>query len=71
MSIERITVADAAEILHVSQQFIRVGLQQRVLPIGTAVKMRKEWSYHISEQLLTQYAGAGAIKRWREGITKV
>lgn len=57
MSEGRIKVVEAAAILHVSQQFVRVGLQQGVLPIGTAVKMSSQWTYHISEKLLEEYTG--------------
>ena len=53
----RITVAQAADLLNVSQQFIRLGLQRGELPIGSAVKMSSRWTYHISEHLLEQYMG--------------
>ena len=53
---ERISVADAAKLMGVSKQFIRLGLQQGTLPIGTAVKMR-EWVYFISRPLLEAYIG--------------
>lgn len=48
-------VLDAAKRLNVSPQFIRIGLQQKRLPFGTAVKMSSRWSYHISEKLLDEY----------------
>lgn len=54
---QRITVSQAADLLNVSQQFIRVGLQNGTLPIGSAVKMSSRWTYHISEHLLVQYTG--------------
>jgi len=53
----RVSVKEAAEILGVSQQFVRIGLQQGTLPIGTAVKMSSRWTYHISPKLLEEYAG--------------
>lgn len=53
----RITVSQAADRLNVSQQFIRIGLQNGTLPIGSAVKMSSRWTYHISEHLLEQYTG--------------
>ena len=53
----RITVQQAADVLNVSQQFIRIGLQRKTLPIGSAVKMSSRWTYHISEHLLEQYTG--------------
>ena len=58
MSIGRIKVAEAAAILHVSQQFVRVAMQQGVLPIGVAVKMSSHWTYQISPQKLADYTGA-------------
>lgn len=48
-------VLEAAKVLNVSPQFIRVGLQQQRLPIGTAVKMSSKWTYHISEKQLYEY----------------
>ena len=54
---QRITTAEAAHILGVSVQFVRVGLQQERLPIGTAVRMSSTWTYHISEKLLREYTG--------------
>ena len=54
---QRISVKEAAEILGVSQQFVRIGLQQGTLPIGTAVKMSSRWTYHISAKLLQEYVG--------------
>ena len=48
-------VREAAKILKVSPEFVRAGLQQQRLPIGTAVKMSSKWTYHISEKLLNEY----------------
>ena len=53
---ERISVADAAKLMGVSKQFIRLGLQRGTLPIGTAVKMR-EWVYYVSRPLLEAFIG--------------
>lgn len=57
MEIGRILTAEAAEILNVSPQFVRIGMQQGKLPIGTAIKMSSIWTYHISEKLLADYSG--------------
>ena len=54
---ERIKVKEAAEILGVSEQFVRIGMQRGLLPIGTAVKMSSKWTYHISPAMLRQYVG--------------
>lgn len=53
---QRIKVADAAKLMGVSEQFIRIGLQRQTLPIGHAVKLR-QWVYYISQPLLEQYTG--------------
>lgn len=53
---DRVTVADAAKLMGVSEQFIRIGLQRNILPIGNAVKM-KQWVYYISRPMLEQYVG--------------
>lgn len=61
MSTGKITPVEAAKILHVSDQFVRVGMQQNVLPIGTALKMSSKWTYQISEKLLAEYSGADIV----------
>ena len=52
----RIKVSDAAKLLGVSSQFVRIGLQRKTLPIGTAVKM-KRWVYYINPHQLETYLG--------------
>jgi len=54
---QKITVKEAAEIMGVSQQFIRIGMQRNQLPIGTAVKLSSIWTYHISPKLFYEYIG--------------
>ena len=51
----RITVKDAARLMRVSPQFIRIGMQRGLLPIGTAVKMSSVWTYYISKAKLEDY----------------
>ena len=53
---ERVKVSEAAKLMGVSEQFIRVGLQRGILPIGHAVKL-KQWVYYISKPMLEQYLG--------------
>ena len=55
---ESISVKEAAARLGKSEQFVRIGLQQGILPIGTAVKMSSRWTYHISPKKLEEYAGS-------------
>jgi len=52
-----VKVSDAAKMLGKSEQFVRIGLQRGLLPIGTAVKMSSKWTYHISPKLLKEYVG--------------
>jgi hypothetical protein len=52
-----ITVKQAAEIMGVSQQFVRIGMQRGQLPIGTAVKMSSVWTYYISPKKFYEYVG--------------
>lgn len=58
MEIGKIKVSEAASILHVSHQFVRIGLQRGILPIGTAIKMSSKWTYQISPKMLADYSGA-------------
>ena len=71
MEIGRILPTEAAAILNVSPQFVRVAMQQGKLPIGTAVQMSSIWTYHISEKLLADYSGKNIekeIERIRGGV---
>lgn len=58
MDMGKIKVTEAAAILHVSDQFVRVAMQQGILPIGVALKMSTRWTYQISPQKLADYTGA-------------
>ena len=58
MAAGKIKVTEAAALLHVSDQFVRIGMQRGILPIGTALKMSTKWTYQISEKLLAEYSGA-------------
>lgn len=51
------TVAEAAEIMGVSKDYIRIGLQRGLLPFGTAVKMSNRYTYYISSNQLFKYLG--------------
>lgn len=54
---QNISVKEAAEAMGKSQQFVRIGMQRGLLPIGTAVKMSSIWTYHISPKLFYEYIG--------------
>lgn len=54
---KNLSVKQAAELLGKSEQFVRVGLQQAILPFGTAVKLSSKWTYHISPKKFYDYIG--------------
>lgn len=64
---ERISIKKAAEILNKSQQFVRVGLQRRSLPIGIAEKMPNStrFTYYISPKLLEDFTGKQILESER------
>ena len=66
----RITVKDAARLMGVSPQFIRIGMPRGLLPIGTAVKMSSVWTYYISEAKLKEYTGAATPANQKKGLKK-
>lgn len=51
------SVAMTAELMGVSQDFIRMGLKNNVFPFGYAVKMSEKWTYYISPVKFQQYTG--------------
>lgn len=54
----KLTIAEAAELMGVSQQFIRVGLQKRIFPWGYAVQISaKRYTYFISKQKFYEALG--------------
>ena len=54
----RISVKQAAEGLEVTPQFIRIGIRNGSLPIGTAVKMSSVWTYYISAEAVERIKNA-------------
>ena len=52
-----LTVAEAAKLMGVTDQFIRIGLQQNALPFGYAVKMSGKFTYFISLPKFEEYTG--------------
>lgn len=58
MAKNNLTVKEAAELMGVSQQFVRVGLQQNLLPFGFAVKISGgRYTYNIPTALFEKYTG--------------
>lgn len=52
-----IKVSEVARLMGKSEQFVRIGLQRGLLPIGTAIKTGTKYSYYISPKLLEEYIG--------------
>lgn len=56
---KKITISEAAKLMNKSEQFIRIGLQRKILPFGSAVQQKENgrWSYYISPKLFVEYTG--------------
>ena len=55
-----VPVRVAAKIMNKSPQFIRIGLQRGILPIGKAMKTNdhnEQYDYYISPKLLAEFTG--------------
>lgn len=51
-------VEEAARLMGVSPQYVRVGLQKGILPFGYAVQVSsKRYTYFISRQKFTEFTG--------------
>lgn len=57
MDANRLSVIKTAELMRVSPQFIRIGLQRGLLPFGYAVKNKSKWTYYISPVKFTEATG--------------
>lgn len=55
LSLKNVPVTVAAKYLNKSNTFIYWGLQDGVLPFGTAVHQSKQWTYDINPRLLYNY----------------
>jgi hypothetical protein len=56
--LKNVPVVEAAKMLGISQQSVRIALQTGVAPFGFAVKNKTVFSYHISPKKLAEYIGA-------------
>ena len=54
---ENVSIKEAAQLLNVSQQFLRIALQQNKFDFGVAVKINdsSKFTYYISRQQLLKY----------------
>jgi hypothetical protein len=53
----RLSVSKVAKLMNVSEQFVRVGLQQNKFSWGYAVKMSTKWTYYVSPTKFTEATG--------------
>lgn len=55
----KITVAQAAQLMNKDQVYIREGIKSGRLPIGTAIRLpgSTKYSYYISPKLFWEYTG--------------
>ena len=51
------TVKQTADLMGVSPQFVRIGLQRGILPFGYAVKMSGRYVYWISKEKFEESTG--------------
>lgn len=54
---KKITPSIAGIIMGCSAEYVRIGLQQGIIPIGEAVKMSSKWTYNISPAKLAERQG--------------
>ena len=55
------SIAEAAKLMGVSNQFVRIGLQRGILPFGYAVQVSKQrYTYFISRQKFAEHTGISA-----------
>lgn len=58
-SVKKIGVKEAARCMGKSDQFVRIGLQRRLLPFGNAVPgTGNKWNYYINPTKFREYVGA-------------
>lgn len=57
MTSTTLTVKEAAELLNVTQQYLRVAMQRNLLPIGMAIKTSSQWKYIIPKAKFTEVTG--------------
>ena len=67
ISYGNVSIKTVAKLMGKSQQFIRISLQRKSLPIGNAEKMpnSSRYNYYISPKLFSEYTGI-SIKDLRD-----
>lgn len=59
----KVTILQASKIMGVTPLFLQMGLRDDKFPFGTAVKMKKEWSYYINTARFIQYMQGEDMKK--------
>ena len=54
-----VPISEVAKIMKKDKQFVRIGIQEKWLPIGVAYKKEgsSEYSYYVSPKKLYEYTG--------------
>lgn len=52
---KRLSVEEAAKLLEVDPQFLRIALQQGKFPFGFAIKTSSQYTYYINAPQLEEY----------------
>lgn len=61
----RCTCKEAGQILGKSEMWVRIALQQKLVPFGLAIKMPGgRWSYDIRRAAVYRYAERGLYEDW-------
>lgn len=66
MKEDKILPTEAATIIGASPQFVRIAMQEGILPIGCAIKMSSIWTYNISRDRLAEYVGRNIDSELKE-----
>jgi len=66
IKVEKLTVPEAAAIMGVTPQFLRMGLRHGKFPFGTAVKF-KRWSYYINAERFYAYLAGRDMDKHGQG----
>ena len=63
---KNVSIREAAAILNIPEQFLRLCLQEGKFPFGVAVK-RRRWSYYINRARLEAWLDEKSWKRGQAG----
>ena len=63
---KKLMIQEAAALMGVSAQYVRIGIQQGILPFGVAVKVGGgRYTYYISPAKFTEFTGI-RVSRFEE-----